>query len=133
MANSIIKDIEKAKSKLGTEIAKNRGELSQRKLAQAVGLPPSNMKYIEDGVIYAKIIEELNPPPRQRKVMDKLYATIRKTPPPDVCETINSNQELFDVFRIIKSQQLSKEQIIRAKELFQTFANENKGENENGK
>ena len=139
MANSIIKDIEKAKSKLGTEIAKNRGELRQRKLAQAVGLPPSNMKYIEDGVnapshdVYAKIIEELNPPPRQRAVMDKLYATIRKTPPPDVCETINSNQELFDVFRIIKSQQLSKEQITRAKELFQTFANENKGENENGK
>ena len=29
--------------------------------------------------------------------MDKLYATIRKTPPPDVCETINSNQELFDM------------------------------------
>ena len=65
--------------------------------------------------------------------MDKLYVTIRKTPPPDVCETINSNQELFDVFRIIKSQQLSQEQITRAKELFQTFANENKGENENGK
>lgn len=137
MANSIIKDIEKAKSKLGIEIAKNRGELSQRKLAQAVGLPPStNMKYIEDGVnapshdVYAKIIEELNPPPRQRAVMDKLYATIRKTPPPDVCETINSNQELFDVFRIIKSQQLSKEQNNNvAKELFQTFANENKGEN----
>ena len=120
MANSVIKDkdMEKAKTKLGVEIAKNRGELSQRKLAQAVGLPPSNMKYIEDGVnapshdVYAKIIEELNPPPRQRAVMDKLYATIRKTPPPDVCETINSNQELFDVFRIIKSQQLSKEQII---------------------
>jgi hypothetical protein len=50
LANSIIKDIEKAKSKLGIEIAKSRGKLSQRKLAQAVGLPPSNMKYIEDGV-----------------------------------------------------------------------------------
>lgn len=50
MANSIIRDIEKAKTKLGLEITKSRGELSQRKLAQAVGLPPSNMKYIEDGV-----------------------------------------------------------------------------------
>lgn len=141
MANSVIKDkdMEKAKIKLGVEIAKSRGKASQRKLAQAVGLPPSNMKYIEDGVnapshdVYAKIIEELKPPPRKRAVMDKLYAAIRKTPPPDVCETINSNQDLFDVFRIIKSQQLSQEQIIRARELFQTFADENKGENSNGK
>ncbi len=140
MANSVIKDkdMEKAKTKLGVEIAKNRGELSQRKLAQAVGLPPSNMKYIEDGVnspshdVYAKIIEELKPPPKQRAVMDKLYATIRKTPPPDVCETINSNLELFDVFRLINSKKLTKEQITRVKELFQTFADENKGENENG-
>jgi transcriptional regulator with XRE-family HTH domain len=131
--------MEKVKIKLGTEIAKSRGKLSQRKLAQAVGLHPSNMKYIEDGVnapshdVYAKIIEELKPPPRQRAVMDKLYTTIRKTPPPDVCETINSNQELFDVFRLINSQKLSKEQITRAKELFKTFAYENKGENGNGK
>lgn len=141
MANSVIKDkdIEKVKIKLGVEIAKNRGKLSQRKLAQAVGLPPSNMKYIEDGVnapshdVYSKIIEELKPPPKQRAVMDKLYATIRKTPPPDVCETINSNLELFDVFRLINSKKLTKEQITRAKELFQTFADENKGEKENGK
>lgn len=139
MANSVIKDMEKVKIKLGTEIAKSRGKLSQRKLAQAVGLPPSNMKYIEDGVnapshdVYAKIIEELKPPPRQRAVMDRLYATIRKTPPPDVCETINNNQELFDAFRLINSQKLSKEQITRAKELFNTFACENKGENVNGK
>lgn len=81
--------------------------------------------------VYAKIIEELKPPPRQRAVMDNLYATIRKTPPPDVCETINSNQELFDVFRQINSQKLSKEQITRAKDLFKAFADENKGENEN--
>jgi DNA-binding XRE family transcriptional regulator len=130
--------MEKAKKRLGAEIAKNRGELSQRKLAQAVGLPPSNMKYIEDGVnapshdIYAKIIGVLTPPPKQRAIMDKLYTTIRKSPPPDVCETINSNQELFDVFRLINSQKLIKEQITRAKELFQAFADENKGENENG-
>ena len=135
MTNSISKDIGKTKLKLGIEIAKSRGKLSQRKLAQAIGLPPSNMKYIEDGVnapshdVYAKIIEELKPPPRQRAIMDKLYATIRKTPPPDVCEIINSNQELFEVLRIIKCQQLSKEQITNIKELFRCFANENKGEN----
>lgn len=137
MANSIIKDkaMKKAKIKLGEEIAKSRGELSQRKLARAVSLPPSNMKYIEDGVnapshdVYAKIVKELKPPPRQRAVMDRLYATIRKTPPPDVCETINCNQELFDVFRLINSQKLSKEQIIRTEALFRIFADENKGEN----
>lgn len=133
------KSIEKAKKKLGEEIAKCRGELSQRKLSQAIGLPPSNMKYIEDGVnapshdIYAKIIGVLKPLQDQRVTMDRLYTTIRKSPPPDVCETINKNQELFDAFRLIDGQELSKEQIIRAKILFNTFADENrKGESENG-
>lgn len=137
MTKKIIKDtkIETAKKQLGQEIATCRGERSQRNLASSIGLPPSNMKYIEDGVnapthdIYAKIIEVLKPPPKQRVIMDKLYTAIRKSPPPDVCETINSNQKLFDVFRLINNQQLSQEQITRAKELFQNFAYENKGEN----
>ena len=39
------KEIESARKNLGNEIAKCRGETtSQRKLAGAVGLPPSNMK-----------------------------------------------------------------------------------------
>ena len=54
--------IESSKKELGRLIADCRGTMSQRNLASLVGLPPSNMKYIEDGVnapspeIYAKII-----------------------------------------------------------------------------
>ena len=44
-------DVVRAKKKLGTLIAKCRGKnMSQRRLAEAVDLPPSNMKYIEDGI-----------------------------------------------------------------------------------
>ena len=44
-------DVAKAKKKLGSLIAKCRGSnMSQRQLAAAVGLSPSNMKYIEDGI-----------------------------------------------------------------------------------
>ncbi len=128
--------VEKAKKKLGEEIVKCRGEnKSQRKLASAVGLSPSNMKYIEDGVnapspdIYSKLIIKLKPPPKQLETMDKLYTAIRKIPPPDVCDVINNNQELFEAFRLLDGQKLSKKQISQAKLLFQTFVDENKGEN----
>ena len=134
------KVIEKAKKQLGEEIARCRGETrSQRNLASAVGLSPSNMKYIEDGVnapsaeCYINLIDDLKPPPKQQKKMDALYTTIRKTPPPDVCGTINNNQDLFDVFRLISDQILSKEQITQAKALFKSFADEHKGGNGNGK
>lgn len=130
------KTIEKLKSQLGEEIAKCRGnDRSQRNLANAVGLPPSNMKYIEDGVnapsgeIYEKLIKELQPPPNCRKKMDSLYTAIRKVPPPDVCKVLNTNQELFDVMRIISGQTFTKEQIKKTKELFKSFAlDNNKGE-----
>ena len=124
------------KEKLGKEIIKCRGEMSQRKLAKAVGLPPSNMKYIEDGVnapsykVYAKIIDVLNPTRKQLALMDKLYSKIRKSPPPDVCKIINNNPELFDSFRVLEGQILSKMQITKAKELFESFVFENiKGSN----
>lgn len=45
-------EIKKAKQKLGKTIRKLREkqEFSLRELARAVDLPPSSMKYIEDGV-----------------------------------------------------------------------------------
>ena len=45
-------NIKAAKTKLGKSIKKLREQkgYSQRELARAVDLPPSNMKYIEDGV-----------------------------------------------------------------------------------
>ncbi len=41
---------ERAKQNLGSLIMRCRGTLSQSQLAKRVGLPRSNMKYIEDGV-----------------------------------------------------------------------------------
>lgn len=135
-------DVIKAKLKLGKFIAKKRENLneplSQSKLANAVGLPRSNMKYIEDGFnapsphIYMKLIETLKPTLSERKKMDGYYTTIRKSPPPDICEIINSNQELFDVIRLIKTNELTKEQIEQTQELFKTFViAKEKGELEN--
>lgn len=132
------KAIEKAKKQLGKEIANCRGKArSGRNLASAIGLPPSNMKYIEDGVnapspdCYAKLIEELKPPPKQRKKMDNLYVIIRNVPPPDVCKIINSNENFFDVLRLLQDTTISDEYLEKMKSLFASFASENleKGEN----
>ncbi|MFV0518247.1 MAG: hypothetical protein ACK5MV_12700 [Aminipila sp.] len=138
MSKKIIynKVVEKAKKQLGKEIVKCRGETrSQRNLASAVGLPPSNMKYIEDGVnaptgdVYAKIIQELKPQLKQQKKMDQLYIIIRNVPPPDVCEIINCNQDLFNIIRILGVKQLSKDQLETTRKLFESFNENNlKGE-----
>lgn len=141
MPKTAVKDktIETAKRKLGKEIVECRKELSQRKLAAAVGLPPSNMKYIEDGVnapsseVYKKIIEVLHPDKSRRKKMDKLYMTIRKTPPPDVCEIMIENEEINDAVRLIEGQVLTDAQIHTVKSLFTTFIpNKEKGAAQNG-
>lgn len=69
-----------------------RGYVSLRKMEDAVGIPASNIKYIEDGVnapspeAYEAIIKELNPTDEERKELDRLYSLIRGTPPPDVCK-----------------------------------------------
>ena len=57
-----------------------RGYVSLRKLEDAVGIPASNVKYIEDGVnapspeAYAAIVKELNPTDTERKELDRLYS-----------------------------------------------------------
>lgn len=133
------KKVETAKKALAKEIIKCRGNISQRKLAGTVGLPPSNMKYIEDGVnapsadVYEKLITVLRPKPRQRKKMDHLYGLIRKTPPPDVCKIITNNEDIVDAVRMLSGQVLTANQIESAKILFAAFAEENrKGAIENG-
>ena len=130
----------KAKKELGKEITLIRKSLllSLRELAKRVEIPPSNMKYIEDGVnapsqsTYLKVMEVLSPSIDERSKLDDLYAVIRKTPPPDVCEIVIENYELFEVIRLVDSQRLSKNQIKRAKELFENFYEENKGGTLNG-
>ena len=90
---------------LGQIIRDCRGTLSQSQLAKRVGLPRSNMKYIEDGVnaptaeVYDRLIKELKPDLQMRQCMDCLYMAIRKVPPPDVCRTITQNMDLVDAMR----------------------------------
>ena len=93
-------NVEKAKKRLGDLISKCRGtRMSQRQLAATVGLSPSNMKYIEDGIncptadVYSKIVSTLNPTSKKRAEMDRAYMIIRNTPPPDVCDRVLATME----------------------------------------
>ena len=126
--------IESFKKELGHLIADCRGTMSQRKLASLVGLPPSNMKYIEDGVnapspeIYAKIINVLNPAENLRKTMDHFYTAIRKIPPPDICDLFIKHEEMVEVMRIICGQSLSESNIEQIRKVFKSLTTNNGGQ-----
>lgn len=133
-------EIIKAKKQLGKKIKQLReskkDSISQRKLASLVGLPPSNMKYIEDGVnaptaeVYDAIIRNLKPGDKLQADMDRLYTIIRGTPPPDVCDIVLKNNGMNDALRIVKNQELSAQQIASLKALLTSFKIETaKGEN----
>ena len=135
------KEIKKAKQKLGKTIKKLREnkEFSLRELARSVNLPPSNMKYIEDGINapspdkYLAIIRYLSPDSKNRDELDTAYSIIRGTPPPDVCNIICDNKGLNDVLRIIDGQTLSINQIEQLKLLVKSFRTDiEKGEKDNG-
>ena len=87
MLTSIETNIERQKKALGSMLKKCRNTRSMRNVANAIGLPPSNLKYIEDGInapsaeVYEKLMEALSPTPSDRRVMDTLYMAIRNTPP----------------------------------------------------
>lgn len=104
-----------------------RGYVSLRKMEDAVGIPASNIKYIEDGVnapspeVYEAIIRELNPTDAERKELDRLYSLIRGTPPPDVCKIICANQGLNNSLRVLENQALTDEQIAEVTALLTSF------------
>ena len=104
-----------------------RGYVSLRKMEDAVGIPASNIKYIEDGVnapspeVYEAIVRELNPTDAERKELDRLYSLIRGTPPPDVCKIICVNQGLNNSLRVLENQTLTDEQIAEVTALLTSF------------
>ena len=108
--------------------------MSQRQLAKAVELAPSNMKYIEDGVnaptaeVYDKLIKELKPDLQTRQRMDRLYMAIRKVPPPDVCRTITQNKDLVDAIRKLENCNLTPDQMKSVDTLFASFQENREGE-----
>ena len=103
--------------------------LSLRKFANAVGLPPSNMTYMEKGVsiptaeIYTKMLNVLNPKPEDKVRMDKLFCQVRKIPTPDVCQVILNNYELGEKITKIGNAILTTEQLKLVEELFESFNN----------
>ena len=119
---------------LGLLIHDCRGTLSQSQLAKRVGLPRSNMKYIEDGVnaptaeVYEKLIKELKPDLQTRRRMDHLYMAIRKVPPPDICRTITQNKGLVDAIRKLEDCNLTPNQIESVAALFASFQENREGE-----
>lgn len=133
-------DVVKAKKKLGALIAKCRGSnISQRKLAAAVGLSPSNMKYIEDGInsptadVYSRIITVLKPSQKKRTELDQAYMIIRNTPPPDVCDRVKKDPHLMNVIRAMDDALLTEAQAQQIMALLGSFTSENsKGEHSNG-
>ena len=118
------------KQKLADLITESMGEMSMRKLASAVGLPPSNMKYILDGInaptaeIYQKIIDAIKPEHKERKKMDKCFMAIRKTPPPDICGFILNNEEIIDDVRALNEKKLNDSQRTELQNLLKSFITE---------
>lgn len=101
--------------------------MSLRKFAEAIEIPPSNVTYIENGInaptaeVYKRMISILAPTSVELSKMDQLYADIRNTPPPDVCEILLQNKELGEKIKMLYDMRLSSDQIKRIGELFVTF------------
>ena len=125
-------DKKQLKVELGKLIKSNREakDYSQRGLAKVIDLPNSNLKYIEDGInapspeVYKNIILQLNPNDKDRDKMDYLYSQIRGTPPPDICEFMIENDEVFNAIRKNKYK-LTRTQTGQINKLLESFAEEN--------
>lgn len=125
-------DKKQLKVELGKLIKSNREakDYSQRGFAKVINLPNSNLKYIEDGInapspeVYKNIILQLNPNDKDRDKMDYLYSQIRRTPPPDICEFMIENDEVFNAIRKNKYK-LTRIQTGQLNKLLESFAEEN--------
>ena len=119
------------KNALGKLISKLRNEkkISLRKFAEAIGLSPSNISYIEKGTniptaeVYEKILKELNPKVEDKNEMDKLFCKVRKIPTPEVCKVILNNYELGEMIKSIGNAVLTSEQLKLVDKLFRSFSN----------
>ena len=127
---------ELAMRQLGELLAEIRGQRSLRKIAAPSGIPASQLQYIERGTmaptadVYHKLLDVLQPDKKQREEMDQLYMTIRKIPPPDVCELITGNPDLIQLLRVLGDSKLTKKEI---NELITSSTQKNiQGEIDNG-
>ena len=125
--DSDTKEIKKQKKKLGKLIQQCRGKKSMRSVATAVGLSPSNLKYIEDGInapspkIYTELMQVLEPQGKIKKDIERAYMLIREAPPPDVCKVIIDNENLNDSLRILEGHTLTPQQLQELNALIDSF------------
>ena len=125
--DSDTKDIKKQRIILGKYLRKCRGEKSLRSIALAVGLSPSNLMYIEEGItaprpeIYIELIKKLEPEGKIKKDIERAYMLIREAPPPDVYEIIKKNEGLNDSLRIIEGHTLTQQQLKELDALLKSF------------
>ena len=126
--DSDTRDVKNQKIELGKLLKECRGERSLRNVAAAVGLSPSNLKYIEDGVnapspeIYIKLMHELEPKGKVKKDIEHAYMLIRQAPPPDVCKVVTTNEGLNDSLRIIEGRTLTPQQFQELITLLRSFS-----------
>ena len=119
----------KEKISLGELISKLRQEkkISLRRFAELIGLPPSNLSYIEKGInvpsaeIYQRIVDKLDPSEQEHKKLDELYIIIRNVPPPDVCGVLLQNIELGEKIKLLSNIQLTSTQLESIEKLFLKF------------
>ena len=127
---------EQAMKRMGELIAEIRGQRSLRKISEPSGIPASQLQYIERGTmaptadVYPKLLDALQPDKKQREEMDQLYMTIRKTPPPDVCELLISNPNLITILRSMEDAKLNKKEMNSV--LASIAQMKKKGETDNG-
>ena len=125
--DSDTRDVKNQKIELGKLLKECRGERSLRNVAAAVGLSPSNLKYIEDGVnapspeIYIKLMHELEPKGKVKKDIEHAYMIIRQAPPPDVCKVIANNENLNDSLRVLEGYTLTQQQLKELDALLNSF------------
>ncbi len=95
--------------------------LGLRRLASAADISPSNMKYIEEGIVtptppvYTKIIKTLSPTDKELFELDHLYSLVKGTPPPDVCAILNKNEKLNNILRLLEDVELNENQLSKLK------------------
>ena len=125
--DSDTRDVKNQKIELGKLLKECRGERSLRNVAAAVGLSPSNLKYIEDGInapspkIYTKLMQTLEPKGKIKKDIERTYMLIREAPPPDVCKVIIDNENLNNSLRILEGHTLTTEQLKELNALLDSF------------
>ncbi len=136
MPKKVAVDVETEQSmiKLGALICECRGTNSLRAIAKPSGIPASQLQYIERGTmsptadVYPKLITALHPNKLQRTQMDELYMAIRKTPPPNICNTIISSRGLVEALGAFEGKALSDSQVQKIQALLTSFVEEKKGE-----